>query len=264
VCLVSVAFSKMPFAPRIARSQASLSYLCHSIYLYDITDYYRYDYTYYCVSAETACRLALLRIPRHFSLSLIAHSGTCQIRRSVIKCELCCHYSLRVLQKTFKLCYHYGLGMLRDANVSSIPHFFLSVRSEYSSISAFITNIYSLVTGFIRSRHGARLSREKAPQHQHVSRSSDISWNGNRIGLAKVASSRGQTTYRVPIVQVVSRWTKIVKERPTARRKPCRGLKAQPRPHSSNAPPAEPAYPLVAGVAVPPLHRSDKEPRSRS
>jgi len=37
------------------------------------------------------------------------------------------------------------------------------------------------------------------------------------------------------------------------------GLKAQLRPHSSSARLAEPAYPLVAGVAVPPLHRSDKE-----
>lgn len=43
------------------------------------------------------------------------------------------------------------------------------------------------------------------------------------------------------------------------------GLKTQLRPHSSNARPSEPAYPLVAGVAVPPLHRSDKERRcSRS
>ncbi|CAL1679002.1 unnamed protein product [Lasius platythorax] len=40
------------------------------------------------------------------------------------------------------------------------------------------------------------------------------------------------------------------------------GLKAQLQPHSLNAWLAEPAYPLVAGVAAPPLHRSDKEPLS--
>lgn len=42
------------------------------------------------------------------------------------------------------------------------------------------------------------------------------------------------------------------------------GLKAQLQPHSLNASLAEPAYPLVAGVAAPPLHRSDKEPLSFS
>ncbi|KAL0133408.1 hypothetical protein PUN28_000861 [Cardiocondyla obscurior] len=78
-------------------------------------------------------------------------------------------------------------------------------------------------------------------------------------GLPQLPAPTCRPPTVLPIVQVVSRWTKIEKRR-TSKAEAMSGLKAQPRPYSSSARPAEPAYPLVAGVAVPPLHRSDKEP----
>lgn len=69
---------------------------------------------------------------------------------------------------------------------------------------------------------------------------------------------------RPPIVFRSLRWSLVALKSKSGKAEAMPGLKAQLQPHSLNASLAEPAYPLVAGVAAPPLHRSDKEPLSFS
>lgn len=80
----------------------------------------------------------------------------------------------------------------------------------------------------------------------------------------EVKTSRSLLPIRPPIVFRSLRWSLVALKSKSGKAEAMPGLKAQLQPHSLNASLAEPAYPLVAGVAAPPLHRSDKEPLSFS
>lgn len=76
--------------------------------------------------------------------------------------------------------------------------------------------------------------------------------------VSEVESFRSLPTSHLPFRSF--RWSLAkLKSKSGSKAEAITRLKTQLRPHSSSAWPAEPAYPLVAGVAVPPLHRSDKE-----